>query len=201
MERKNTHPFGSKKRPENFEKETEMLEVEASNAQDTLALSDILIQNYFTFIQRTLRPGKFGDINYAIHGMIGELAELTNEMVFKQLGANNQKEIVAEAGDVLWYTMLLINTQYRTFQHIKVPYEGTNSAHTVIQQILHWIDKICKYGTQHNFNSLTNTWEPRAECIDIRGYIEEILEFLLRYSDLTLPQLMKENMKKLDQLN
>ena len=200
MERTNRHPFGSKKSPENFQCETDVLEkgTAPEESQETIALNHDLIQNYFRFIQGTLRQGKQGDINYAILGIVGELAELMKEMVYKQLGENNQDRIISEAGDVLWYTMLLVSTQPSVFQDIQIPVQGFKLENTLIQQILHWIDKTCKYGTQHDFDQTIKEWKPRENCISIKIYIEEILEFLLRYSDLTISQLITENMKKLD---
>ena len=58
------------------------------------------ISSYVEFVSKTLRPGKEGDIQYAIQGIVGELAELMKELD-PTIPPDNIEIIRAEAGDVL----------------------------------------------------------------------------------------------------
>jgi hypothetical protein len=73
------------------------------------------ISSYVEFVNKTLRQGKEGDIQYAIQGIVGELAELMKELD-PTIPSYNIETIRAEAGDVLWYLVLLISTQKGSFQ-------------------------------------------------------------------------------------
>jgi hypothetical protein len=68
------------------------------------------ISSYVEFVNKTLRQGKEGDIQYAIQGIVGELAELMKELD-PTIPPDNIETIRAEAGDVLWYLVLLISSQ------------------------------------------------------------------------------------------
>ena len=74
------------------------------------------ISSYVEFVNKTLRQGKEGDIQYAIQGIVGELAELMKELD-PTIPPDNIETIRAEAGDVLWYLILLISSQKEVFEN------------------------------------------------------------------------------------
>jgi hypothetical protein len=136
------------------------------------------ISSYVEFVNKTLRQGKEGDIQYAIQGIVGELAELMKELD-PTIPPDNIETIRAEAGDVLWYLVLLISSQKEAFK------------------MFHWIDKLCKYSNQHDLDDM-GVWRPRENCISITVYLYEILDFLLCCTDLTLFELIWYNQNKLE---
>ncbi len=56
------------------------------------------ISSYVEFVNKTLRQGKEGDIQYAIQGIVGELAELMKELD-PTIPPDNIETIRAEAGE------------------------------------------------------------------------------------------------------
>jgi hypothetical protein len=73
------------------------------------------ISSYVKYVNKTLRQGKEGDIQYAIQGIVGELAELMKELD-PTIPPDNIETIRAEAGDVLWYLILLVSSQKEVFK-------------------------------------------------------------------------------------
>ena len=102
--------------------------------------------------------------------------------------------MINEAGDVLWYLMLLLVTQKEEFTDFIFPSEPRNVS-TI--QIMRWIDKLSKYATQHDFDNISKRWKPRENCQPIRIYLTEICEYLLLASGLTWDELIKSNVEKL----
>jgi hypothetical protein len=154
------------------------------------------ISSYVEFVNKTLRQGKEGDIQYAIQGIVGELAELMKELD-PTIPTYDIETIRAEAGDVLWYLVLLISTQKNVFQNFKFRSICSSEAYFEIQKMFHWIDKLCKYSNQHDLDDV-GVWKPRENCISITVYLYEILDFLLCCTDLSLFELILYNRNKLE---
>jgi hypothetical protein len=154
------------------------------------------ISLYVEFVNKTLRQGKEGDIQYAIQGIVGELAELMKELD-PTIPTYDIETIRAEAGDVLWYLVLLISTQKDVFQNFKFRSICSSETYFEIRKMFHWIDKLCKYSNQHDLDDI-GVWRPRENCISITVYLYEILDFLLCCTDLSLFELILYNRNKLE---
>ena len=154
------------------------------------------ISSYVEFVNKTLRQGKEGDIQYAIQGIVGELAELMKELD-PTIPTYDIETIRAEAGDVLWYLVLLISTQKDVFQNFKFRSICSSETYFEIRKMFHWIDKLCKYSNQHDLDDI-GVWKPRENCISITVYLYEILDFLLCCTDLSLFELILYNRNKLE---
>jgi hypothetical protein len=154
------------------------------------------ISQYVEFVNKTLRQGKEGDIQYAIQGIVGELAELMKELD-PTIPPDNIETIRAEAGDVLWYLVLLISTQKEVFKNFKFRSISSSETYFEIRKMFHWIDKLCKYSNQHDLDDI-GVWRPRENCISITVYLYEILDFLLCCTDLSLFELIWYNQNKLE---
>jgi hypothetical protein len=154
------------------------------------------ISSYVKFVSKTLRSGKEGDIPYAIQGIVGELAELMKELD-PTIPPDNIETIRAEAGDVLWYLILLISSQKEVFKNFKFRSISSSETYFEIRKMFHWIDKLCKYSNQHDLDD-TGVWRPRENCINITMYLYEILDFLLCCTDLSLFELIWYNQTKLE---
>jgi hypothetical protein len=154
------------------------------------------ISSYVEFVSKTLRSGKEGDIQYAIQGIVGELAELMKELD-PTIPPDNIETIRAEAGDVLWYLILLISSQKEVFKNFKFRSISSSETYFEIRKMFHWIDKLCKYSNQHDLDDV-GVWRPRENCINITVYLYEILDFLLCCTDLSLFELIWYNQTKLE---
>jgi len=154
------------------------------------------ISSYVEFVSKTLRSGKKGDIQYAIQGIVGELAELMKELD-PTIPPDNIETIRAEAGDVLWYLILLISSQKEVFKNFKFRSISSSETYFEIRKLFHWIDKLCKYSNQHDLDDV-GVWKPRENCINITVYLYEILDFLLCCTDLSLFELIWYNQTKLE---
>jgi len=154
------------------------------------------ISSYVEFVSKTLRSGKEGDIQYAIQGIVGELAELMKELD-PTIPPDNIETIRAEAGDVLWYLILLISSQKEVFKNFKFRSISSSETYFEIRKMFHWIDKLCKYSNQHDLDDM-GVWRPRENCINITVYLYEILDFLLCCTDLSLFELIWYNQSKLE---
>ena len=154
------------------------------------------ISSYVEFVNKTLRQGKEGDIQYAIQGIVGELTELMKELD-PTIPPDNIETIRAEAGDVLWYLVLLISSQKEAFKNFKFRSISSSETYFEIRKMFHWIDKLCKYSNQHDLDDM-GVWRPRENCISITVYLYEILDFLLCCTDLTLFELIWYNQSKLE---
>ena len=154
------------------------------------------ISSYVEFVNKTLRQGKEGDIQYAIQGIVGELAELMKELD-PTIPTYDIETIRAEAGDVLWYLVLLISTQKEIFKNFKFRSISSSETYFEIRKMFHWIDKLCKYSNQHDLDDM-GVWKPRENCINITVYLYEILDFLLCCTDLSLFELIWYNQSKLE---
>ena len=154
------------------------------------------ISSYVEFVNKTLRQGKEGDIQYAIQGIVGELAELMKELD-PTIPPDNIETIRAEAGDVLWYLILLISSQKEVFENFKFRSISSSETYFEIRKMFHWIDKLCKYSNQHDLDDM-GVWRPRENCISITVYLYEILDFLLYCTDLSLFELIWYNQNKLE---
>jgi len=154
------------------------------------------ISLYVEFVYKTLRQRKEGDIQYAIQGIVGELAELMKELD-PTIPTYDIETIRAEAGDVLWYLVLLISTQKDVFQNFKFRSICSSETYFEIRKMFHWIDKLCKYSNQHDLDDI-GVWRPRENCISITVYLYEILDFLLCCTDLSLFELILYNRNKLE---
>jgi len=154
------------------------------------------ISSYVEFVSKTLRSGKEGDIQYAIQGIVGELAELMKELD-PTIPPDNIETIRAEAGDVLWYLILLISSQKEVFKNFKFRSISSSETYFEIRKLFHWIDKLCKYSNQHDLDDV-GVWRPRENCINITVYLYEILDFLLCCTDLSLFELIWYNQNKLE---
>jgi hypothetical protein len=154
------------------------------------------ISSYVEFVNKTLRQGKEGDIQYAIQGIVGELAELMKELD-PTIPPDNIETIRAEAGDVLWYLVLLISSQKEVFKNFKFRSISSSETYFEIRKMFHWIDQLCKYSNQHDLDDI-GVWRPRENCISITVYLYEILDFLLCCTDLSLFELIWYNQSKLE---
>jgi hypothetical protein len=154
------------------------------------------ISSYVEFVNKTLRQGKEGDIQYAIQGIVEELAELMKELD-PTIPPDNIETIRAEAGDVLWYLVLLISSQKEVFKNFKFRSISSSETYFEIRKMFHWIDKLCKYSNQHDLDDM-GVWRPRENCISITVYLYEILDFLLCCTDLSLFELIWYNQNKLE---
>jgi hypothetical protein len=154
------------------------------------------ISSYVEFVNKTLRQGKEGNIQYAIQGIVGELAELMKELD-PTIPPDNIETIRAEAGDVLWYLILLISSQKEVFENFKFRSISSSETYFEIRKMFHWIDKLCKYSNQHDLDDM-GVWRPRENCININVYLYEILDFLLCCTDLSLFELIWYNQSKLE---
>ena len=192
------HCFGTKISPKNYVDSLLQTDIKIARLinEPYYTIDQQPISSYIEFVNKTLRQGKEGDIQYAIQGIVGELAELMKELD-PTIPTYDIETIRAEAGDVLWYLVLLISTQKNVFQNFKFRSICSSEAYFEIRKMFHWIDKLCKYSNQHDLDDV-GVWKPRENCISITVYLYEILDFLLCCTDLSLFELILYNRNKLE---
>jgi hypothetical protein len=192
------HCFGMKISPKNYADSLLQTDIKIARLinEPYYTIDQPPISLYVEFVTKTLRQGKEGDIQYAIQGIVGELAELMKELD-PTIPTYDIETIRAEAGDVLWYFVLLISTQKNVFQNFKFRSICSSETYFEIRKMFHWIDKLCKYSNQHDLDNV-GVWRPRENCISITVYLYEILDFLLCCTDLTLFELISYNRNKLE---
>ena len=111
------HCFGTKISPKSYADSLLQTDIKLARLinEPYYTIDQQPISSYIEFVNKTLRQGKGGDIQYAIQGIVGELAELMKELD-PTIPTYDIETIRAEAGDVLWYLVLLISTQKNVFQ-------------------------------------------------------------------------------------
>ena len=192
------HCFGTKISPKSYADLLLQTDIKIARLIDEpyYTIDQPPISSYVEFVNKTLRQGKEGDIQYAIQGIVGELAELMKELD-PTIPTYDIETIRAEAGDVLWYLVLLISTQEEVFKNFKFRSICSSETYFEIRKMFHWIDKLCKYSNQHDLDDV-GVWKPRENCISITVYLYEILDFLLCCTDLSLFELILYNRNKLE---
>jgi hypothetical protein len=192
------HCFGTKISPKSYADSLLQTDIKLARLinEPYYTIDQQPISSYVEFVNKTLRQGKEGDIQYAIQGIVGELAELMKELD-PTIPPDNIETIRAEAGDVLWYLVLLISSQKEAFNNFKFRSISSSETYFEIRKMFHWIDKLCKYSNQHDLDDM-GVWRPRENCISITVYLYEILDFLLCCTDLTLFELIWYNQNKLE---
>jgi hypothetical protein len=192
------HCFGTKISPKSYADSLLQTDIKLARLinEPYYTIDQPPISLYVEFVNKTLRQGKEGDIQYAIQGIVGELAELMKELD-PTIPTYDIETIRAEAGDVLWYLVLLISTQKDVFQNFKFRSICSSETYFEIRKMFHWIDKLCKYSNQHDLDDI-GVWRPRENCISITVYLYEILDFLLCCTDLSLFELILYNRNKLE---
>jgi len=192
------HCFGTKISPKSYADSLLQTDIKLARLinEPYYTIDQPPISSYVEFVNKTLRQGKEGDIQYAIQGIVGELAELMKELD-PTIPPDNIETIRAEAGDVLWYLVLLISSQKEAFKNFKFRSISSSETYFEIRKMFHWIDKLCKYSNQHDLDDI-GVWRPRENCINITVYLYEILDFLLCCTDLSLFELIWYNQTKLE---
>ena len=192
------HCFGTKISPKSYADLLLQTDIKIARLIDEpyYTIDQPPISLYVEFVNKTLRQGKKGDIQYAIQGIVGELAELMKELD-PTIPSYDIETIRAEAGDVLWYLVLLISSQKEAFKNFKFRSISSSETYFEIRKMFHWIDKLCKYSNQHDLDDM-GVWRPRENCISITVYLYEILDFLLCCTDLSLFELILYNRNKLE---
>jgi hypothetical protein len=192
------HCFGTKISPKSYADSLLQTDIKLARLinEPYYTIDQPPISLYVEFVNKTLRQGKEGDIQYAIQGIVGELAELMKELD-PTIPTYDIETIRAEAGDVLWYLVLLISTQKDVFKNFKFRSICSSETYFEIRKMFHWIDKLCKYSNQHDLDDI-GVWKPRENCISITVYLYEILDFLLCCTDLSLFELILYNRNKLE---
>jgi hypothetical protein len=192
------HCFGTKISPKSYANSLLQTDIKIARLinEPYYTIDQPPISLYVEFVNKTLRQGKEGDIQYAIQGIVGELAELMKELD-PTIPSYDIETIRAEAGDVLWYLVLLISTQKETFKNFKFRSVCSSETYFEIRKMFHWIDKLCKYSNQHDLDDI-GIWRPRENCISITVFLYEILDFLLCCTDLSLFELILYNRNKLE---
>ena len=192
------HCFGTKISPKSYADSLLQTDIKIARLinEPYYTIDQPPISLYVEFVNKTLRQGKEGDIQYAILGIEGELAELMKELD-PTIPTYDIETIRAEAGDVLWYLVLLISTQEEVFKNFKFRSICSSETYFEIRKMFHWIDKLCKYSNQHDLDDM-GVWRPRENCINITVYLYEILDFLLCCTDLPLFELIWYNQTKLE---
>ena len=192
------HCFGTKISPKSYADLLLQTDIKIARLIDEpyYTIDQPPISSYIEFVNKMLHQGKEGDIQYAIQGIVGELAELMKELD-PTIPSYNIETIRAEAGDVLWYLVLLISSQKEVFKNFKFRSISSSEIYFEIRKMFHWIDKLCKYSNQHDLDDM-GVWKPRENCINITVYLYEILDFLLCCTDLSLFELIWYNQNKLE---
>jgi hypothetical protein len=112
------HCFGTKISPKSYADSLLQTDIKLARLinEPYYTIDQPPISLYVEFVNKTLRQGKEGDIQYAIQGIVGELAELMKELD-PTIPSYDIETIRAEAGDVLWYLVLLISSQKEAFKN------------------------------------------------------------------------------------
>ncbi len=145
-----------------------------------MASYDQFFEEYQNFVEKKLRTSK-ADISYCVMGLSEEIIEF-------ELAKNDQKEMLLEAGDVIYYIMLMsilepcIELNYENVDR-SLPVENL---HTILQ-------KLNKIGSSYSYRNLL-----RERFI---SQMERLLQALVNHITITtgfsIKQLAHLNMTKL----
>jgi hypothetical protein len=145
-----------------------------------MAAYDHFFEEYQDFVERKLRTSK-ADIPYCVMG-------LSEEIIKFELAKNDQKEMLLEAGDVIYYIMLLsilepcIELNYDNVDR-SLPVENL---HTIVQ-------KLNKIGSNYSYRNLL-----REQFISqIEKSLQDLVNHITIITGFSIRQLAHLNMTKL----
>ncbi len=145
-----------------------------------MATYDHFFEEYQDFVEKKLRTSK-SDIPYCVMGLSEEIIEF-------ELAKNDQKEMLLEAGDVIYYIMLMsiiepcIELNYNNVDR-SLPVENL---HTILQ-------KLNKIGSSYSYRNLL-----RERFISQMGkLLQGLVNHITIVSGFSIKQLAHLNMTKL----
>jgi hypothetical protein len=146
----------------------------------TMAAYDLFFEEYKDFVEKKLRTSK-ADIPYCIMGLSEEIIEF-------ELAKDDQKEMLLEAGDVIYYIILLsilepcIELNYENVDR-SLPVENL---HTILQ-------KLNKIGSSYSYRNLL-----RERFISqMEKLLQDLVNHITIVSGFSIKQLAHLNMTKL----
>jgi hypothetical protein len=141
---------------------------------------DHFFEEYQDFVEKKLRTSK-ADVPYCIMGLSEEIIEF-------ELAKNNQKEMLLEAGDVIYYIMLMsilepcIELNYENVDR-SLPVENL---HTILQ-------KLNKIGSSYSYRNLL-----RERFISqMEKLLQDLVNHITIITGFSIKQLAHLNMTKL----
>jgi hypothetical protein len=145
-----------------------------------MAAYDHFFDEYQDFVEKKLRTSK-ADIPYCIMGLSEEIVEF-------ELAKNDQKEMLLEAGDVIYYIMLMSTLE----PYIELKYENVDrslpveSGYTIIQ-------KLNKIGSNYSYRNLL-----RERFISqMEKVLQDLINHITIVTGFSTRQLAHLNMTKL----
>jgi hypothetical protein len=145
-----------------------------------MAAYDHFFEEYQDFVERKLRTSK-ADIPYCVMGLSEEIIEF-------ELAKNDQKEMLLEAGDVIYYIMLMSIIE----PCIELNYENVDRSLPVenLHTILHKLNKI---GSSYSYRNLL-----RERFISqIEKLLQDLVNYITIVTGFSIKQLAHLNMTKL----
>jgi hypothetical protein len=148
-----------------------------------MAAYDHFFEEYQDFVEKKLRTSK-ADIPYCVMGLSEEIIEF-------DLAKNDQKEMLLEAGDVIYYIMLMsilepcIELNYENVDR-SLPLE---SLHTILQ-------RLNKIGSNYSYRNLL-----RERFISqMEKLLQDLVNHITTTTGFSIKQLAHLNMTKLSHL-
>jgi hypothetical protein len=146
----------------------------------TMAAYDLFFEEYQDFVEKKLRTSK-ADIPSCIMGLSEEIIEF-------ELAKNDQKEMLLEAGDVIYYIILMSMLE----PCIELNYENVDRSlpvenlHTILQ-------KLNKIGSSYSYRNLL-----RERFISqMEKLLQDLVNHITIVSGFSIKQLAHLNMTKL----
>jgi hypothetical protein len=145
-----------------------------------MAAYDHFFEEYQDFVEKKLRTGK-ADIPYCIMGLSEEIIEF-------ELAKNDHKEMLLEAGDVIYYIILMSTLE----PCIELNYDNVDKSLTV--ENLHTIvQKLNKIGSNYSYRNLL-----RERFISqMEKLLQDLVNHITIITGFSIKQLAHLNMTKL----
>jgi hypothetical protein len=146
-----------------------------------MAAYDHFFEEYQDFVEKKLRTSK-ADIPYCVMGLSEEIIEF-------ELAKNDQKELLLEAGDVIYYIILMSIIE----PCIELNYENVNRS-LPVENLNTILQKLNKIGSSYSYRNLL-----RERFISqMERLLQDLVNHITIATGFSIKQLAHLNMTKLD---
>jgi hypothetical protein len=146
----------------------------------TMAAYDNFLEEYKDFVEKKLRTSK-ADIPYCVMGLSEEIIEF-------ELAKNEQKEMLLEAGDVIYYIMLLSILE----PCIELNYDDVDRS-LPVETLYTIVQRLNKIGSKYSYRNLI-----RERFISqMEKLLQDLINHITIITGFSIRQLAHLNMTKL----
>ncbi len=146
----------------------------------TMAADDFFFEEYQDFVEKKLRTSK-ADIPYCIMGLSEEIIEF-------ELAKNEEKEMLLEAGDVIYYIMLMSILE----PCIELNYENVNRS-LPVENLYTILQKLNKIGSNYSYRNLLK----EKFISQMEKLLQDLVNHITIVTGFSIRQLAHLNMTKL----